>query len=834
MSPEQETRLFDNKENLTASSAVASPSPATLAKFATATTFDVTASPSSGTPLSWEDRLPDDGEVAEEGMTKRSPRNAIQHQHTRSPLTPHSPNVIDADVCANASPEFFKLRAGSTPGVTTRRGHGLRKGSYDDHDDDNVDTADEGTSDATVACAAPETLTPSNTSKADANAAADDDNVRTPITASGHTDAAITGARDGASPSPSPSPPPAGLTPANTPATRGGPNTDVRRTPSAVSPLEEDVVEEVRSWFASVHSKLDVALCAISPGGAHARQLRIGSGGATIGARAEAASCKVTNTSGYAGGLTPSTPSGGGAPLTPTTLRSLESPGTLMAPGGAISKFLESSAPSPGPETDDIYGEEALHSPETSPSPAIDATPASSAEKEGREVVSEMLVATATAGAMATMAALATELHTRTSVDEECSETSVSTPGLAASPRKDAPGGASDSDSSFNLSRSEAPPSGSSDANVADVANVDVAGAMNVVGVSSTVLRATCLLMCAALLSGDVIAFLIAAVSVVAGVVLPAFSTAAAPAPIKCVIHATYFVYPPALGAALRALEAYVFGGSVATAATATMAVTAAAEDKSSVILSSEGLVILAYIMFATVLAATTAFALVSPDTYAMDAIDAEAAVDAVDTSFARSDAASDPDADTEANLSLFDDDEDEDVSECMLPSPGSTHAATDSAADNTLLSSLVAMRGGSLDEDRSPDGAGTAGRLDVTVPAHDATSEVEAKLEECGIEARQLAEEECEADGASAQEIDNDGDDDDDHDNDNTSDDYDNTNDAGTSPPATGLESIKRLIFGAAGERPDAAMSPSPASQLKSTRRCHPPAARAMGAEVW
>jgi hypothetical protein len=30
---------------------------------------------------------------------------------------------------------------------------------------------------------------------------------------------------------------------------------------------QEDVIEEVKSWFASVHSKLDLALSAISPGG---------------------------------------------------------------------------------------------------------------------------------------------------------------------------------------------------------------------------------------------------------------------------------------------------------------------------------------------------------------------------------------------------------------------------------------------------------------------------------------------------------------------------------------------------------------------------------------
>ena len=40
---------------------------------------------------------------------------------------------------------------------------------------------------------------------------------------------------------------------------------DPNETQDASSPSEEAVIEEVRSWFASVHSKLDVALSAISP-----------------------------------------------------------------------------------------------------------------------------------------------------------------------------------------------------------------------------------------------------------------------------------------------------------------------------------------------------------------------------------------------------------------------------------------------------------------------------------------------------------------------------------------------------------------------------------------
>jgi len=80
-------------------------------------------------------------------------------------------------------------------------------------------------------------------------------------------------------------------TPANTPAARAFPPADaVRReeetdveedvemnvektedvSENQSSPSEEAVIEEVRSWFASVHSKLDVALSAISPAPARA------------------------------------------------------------------------------------------------------------------------------------------------------------------------------------------------------------------------------------------------------------------------------------------------------------------------------------------------------------------------------------------------------------------------------------------------------------------------------------------------------------------------------------------------------------------------------------
>jgi len=115
-------------------------------------------------------------------------------------------------------------------------------------------------------------------------------------------------------------------TPANTPAARAFPPADaVRReeetdveedfemnvemnvektddvSENQSSPSEEAVIEEVRSWFASVHSKLDVALSAISPAPARATSVSPPYGSTRTPARAP------TERSGSSAGLT-STP----------------------------------------------------------------------------------------------------------------------------------------------------------------------------------------------------------------------------------------------------------------------------------------------------------------------------------------------------------------------------------------------------------------------------------------------------------------------------------------------------------------------------------------------
>ena len=77
--------------------------------------------------------------------------------------------------------------------------------------------------------------------------------------------------------------------------------TDVSESSPQSSPSEEAVIEEVRSWFASVHSKLDVALSAISPAPARATSVSPPYGSTRTPARAP------TERSGSSAGLT-STP----------------------------------------------------------------------------------------------------------------------------------------------------------------------------------------------------------------------------------------------------------------------------------------------------------------------------------------------------------------------------------------------------------------------------------------------------------------------------------------------------------------------------------------------
>ena len=140
-------------------------------------------------------------------------------------------------------------------------------------------------------------------------------------------------------------------TPANTPAnalalhaTAAGTGTP-KAAPSE-SPTREEVEEEVRSWFASVHSKLDAALSAVSPGPDRRRS------------RDEAPVPATTTTT--TSNPTPTPPPSAGysrfapapvrarTPIASAVLR--DSPGTILAPDGAIARLLNGT-PTPAKET---------------------------------------------------------------------------------------------------------------------------------------------------------------------------------------------------------------------------------------------------------------------------------------------------------------------------------------------------------------------------------------------------------------------------------------------------------------------------------------------------
>ena len=90
---------------------------------------------------------------------------------------------------------------------------------------------------------------------------------------------------------------------------------------------QEDVIEEVKSWFASVHSKLDLALSAISPGG-HLR-----------GSKTPAPDVLTPSAARTRGNSTWKSPEH----LTTAN----QSPSTLMGAGGAVARLIEEALAAP-------------------------------------------------------------------------------------------------------------------------------------------------------------------------------------------------------------------------------------------------------------------------------------------------------------------------------------------------------------------------------------------------------------------------------------------------------------------------------------------------------
>ena len=141
-------------------------------------------------------------------------------------------------------------------------------------------------------------------------------------------------------------------TPANTPANALALHAPAAGTPKAApseSPTREEVEEEVRSWFASVHSKLDAALSAVSPGPERRRSRD----------EAPPAATTMTTMTSTASNPTPTPPPSAGCsrfapapvrartPIASAVLR--DSPGTILAPDGAIARLLNGT-PTPAKE----------------------------------------------------------------------------------------------------------------------------------------------------------------------------------------------------------------------------------------------------------------------------------------------------------------------------------------------------------------------------------------------------------------------------------------------------------------------------------------------------
>ena len=754
----QETRTFDNKENSLVSAFVSSPVAA--AKLGTDLEHR-TPSPGGSltdTPLTWDEQDTVTGNISpREALKTPSPAHGA-----RSPLSARPVNGGGGDgATSEHSPAMSKSFAGSTPGV--KRGSGSPASSVNDATFGNLNDIEILGDDATpVVVASRQPLreedsfvtetslvldTVNNATEMDdtrieattpSSAARDNDALRRAVSAALTPRVAVARAPN---------------TPANTPAAlvaaapQDAPSAE--RTSAASSPLEEDVVEEVRSWFASVHSKLDVALCAISPAGVP----RASGAAAGVTPRQLASSRFAPTPNRATAALTPGAYTPGGAPVTPAALRSLESPETIMGPGGAVEKLI---------------GDGDL---------SVEETPSTPTSKCGWGCRIALGVdAASTPGETGLGAAAATP---PTSVADVHADDSAGGDERSTSGRK---GQRSvDGDVSLDLSVSHHALSASSDtdADAAEKRRVKV-GVM-----APTALRATCLFTCAALLSGDVIACIAAVLAASAGWL--GFAVAA-PASITCVIHASYFIYPPALAATVRAAQAFFFGAGETAATSSAVGVA----EMGEVSISAEGLILLASMIFAVMLSVAAMFVL-APDHFSFDAMDAVDAVDAVDASFI-----------SDLDVSMFAD-EDVDDDDPSLSSPGLSPAAAAVAAsaaaavgagtpmspdprpalltvDHPIAATLI----DSFEQGRSPGSAGAAGRLDIAV-------------------------------------------------DDGTPRDNAPERDSPEAPSSTKVDSIKRLIFGAAGEVADEAPTlPSPMKPTKATRICHPPAARAMGAEVW
>ena len=245
---------------------------------------------------------------------------------TRTPLSPRSPNVVVAGMDLS----FNSEKAGHTPGTSLSFGSRKKRSKPTSSSKpvvtaSRIELADTMGSPVTPAGPTHAGTTPGKAIPANLEMSPE------------ATHMTVVGGDDDEDDSDALSPEPAGgaRAPTNTPAA------SVFDAASIVPPMmgtqmgqqmsptasQEDVIEEVKSWFASVHSKLDLALSAISPG-EHLRRSKTPTADALT---PTAAQTRETST--------------WKSPEHLTTAN--QSPSTLMGAGGAVARLIEEALAAP-------------------------------------------------------------------------------------------------------------------------------------------------------------------------------------------------------------------------------------------------------------------------------------------------------------------------------------------------------------------------------------------------------------------------------------------------------------------------------------------------------
>ena len=481
----------------------------------------------------------------------KSVRSGTPSSSARSPLSPRSPNVVATDLSFNSE------KAGHTPGTS------LSFGSRKKRKNPNAERQKGGTA-TKPESATPAVPTTSRIELADATGS--------PVTPAGPKPVLITTKLE-MSPEATHvtfdgdggdltilSPDPAGArAPTNTPAVgtmNDGPMNDVIGPAAALihshSPTasQEDVVEEVKSWFASVHSKLDLALSAISPGG-HLRATTPARPPSekTPASRVPADDAEARKRGGEEGAVVSS----------PDALTaSAQSPATLMGATGAVARLIEEALAAP---------DAPVFQPASSPVSAWMARPRALVE-----ALAEPL--TPSPAGVKTFAANAP---------------STSSPSVLAPLPEDCVTPIADI-------VDDRPGFTAAEALVMDVSRPDV-------------LRVVATLTCAGLVSTFPVAVAMCALSFLIGALTSAFTHLFVPPPVEpivAVVKGSFMIFPPFLARFVAMTETYLInvGAAMRSVPFDAAAAAAAAEEAERlaaigrVSLTSEGLAILAVLLF--------------------------------------------------------------------------------------------------------------------------------------------------------------------------------------------------------------------------------------------